>query len=184
METVNWAAIVESLKVEVNIDLDAGISDDEVHAAETEYGFRFPSDLRAFLQTALPVGDNFPDWRSDDNAYVGNRLGWPLEGMCFDIEHNDFWLDEWEPRPDSLEQAFAVARKHVSEAPTLIPIYSHRYIPEVPQQSGNPVFSVYQTDITFYGFDLLDYFAHEFKTDNPTPRPSEPRRIEFWDLLV
>lgn len=42
-------------------------------------------------------------------------------------------------------------------APRLIPICSHRYIPEEPHDAGNPVFSVMQSDVIYYGADLANY---------------------------
>ena len=34
-------------------------------------------------------------------------------------------------------------------------------MPDRPHLNGNPVLSVYQTDIVYYGFDLDDYLRHE-----------------------
>ena len=39
---------------------DASLTDAEVDAAEARYGFRFPPDLQAFLQTALPAARGSP----------------------------------------------------------------------------------------------------------------------------
>src|SRR5436190_13969950 len=39
------------------------LTDTEVTAVEAQFHFRFPPDLRAFLQTALPSGEKFPNWR-------------------------------------------------------------------------------------------------------------------------
>src|SRR5207245_1362409 len=44
----------------------------------------------------------------------------------------------------------------------LIPVCSQRYLPDDPPLAGNPVFSIYQTDIIIYGRNLWDYFRHEF----------------------
>jgi hypothetical protein len=38
----------------LHIDLEAGLTNAEVIAAENRFGFKFPPDLREFLQTALP----------------------------------------------------------------------------------------------------------------------------------
>lgn len=56
------------------------------------------------------------------------------------------------------------ARIHelVAAAPRLLPIYSHRYLLAEPCRAGNPVFSVYQSDIIVYGTDLRTYLLHEF----------------------
>ncbi|MBY0459424.1 MAG: hypothetical protein K2V38_19040 [Gemmataceae bacterium] len=158
-----------------------GLSEAETKDIEYQFGFHFPPDLRALLQTGLPVGDWFPDWRGGDVARLECDLNWPLEGMQFDIKNNAFWLGEWGPRPASLADAFEVAARAVAAAPRLIPVYSHRYIPADPPKAGNPVFSVYQTDVIVYGADLLSYFAHEFHTVARwhTP-PLDVRAIRFW----
>lgn len=55
-------------------------------------------------------------------------------------------------------------------------------MPDRPHESGNPVFSVYQTDIIYYGFDLDDYLRHEFDLPGRKPWPEKVREIEFWDV--
>jgi hypothetical protein len=64
---------------------------------------------------------------------------------------------------------------------------AHRYIPEEPHERGNPVLSVYQSDIIYYGADLDDYFRREldFALDPQGARPLTPkRRIRFWSDLI
>ena len=107
--------------------------------------------------------------------------------MCFDIEHGSFWLAEWGKQPSSLEEAFAIAKQASQDAPTLIPINGHRYIPHRPNEAGNPVFSVYQTDIIYYGANLSDYLEHEFSYyfgGGEHRLISEVKRIEFWSRFV
>jgi len=60
-------------------------------------------------------------------------------------------------------------------------------MPERPLEAGNPVFSVYQTDIICYGADLRDYLENEFKWwfGREGYQVREPvRRIELWSRLV
>lgn len=45
--------------------------------------------------------------------------------------------------------------------PRLIPIYAHRFTPAAPSPSESPVFSVWQTDIIYYGANLLEYLTNE-----------------------
>jgi hypothetical protein len=166
---------------------DAGLTAAEFTAIEREYGFRFPPDLREFLSYALPVSKGWVDWRRASRAQIMDRLGWPLHSMCFDIEHNVFWLDSWGEKPAELSDAFSIARAAVAAAPRLIPIYSHRYLPESPCEAGNPVFSVYQTDIIYYGLDLFDYLQNEFSHSFGRERRAlndQARHIEFWSDLV
>ncbi len=164
------------------VELDEGLSDDEIAHAEARYGIRFPTDLRELLKTALPRGEGFPNWRSGEEAMLRDWLEMPLEGVLFDVEHNDFWLPEWGPRPETLDEALRHAGELVAAAPRLIPIYMHRMIAGEPCREGNPVFSVHQTDIIHYGFDLADYLRHEFELPDREPWPAVVRPIRFWDI--
>jgi hypothetical protein len=191
----NWHELIEQLRgctyqfgliasdTQVHrVEFDAGLADDEVAAVENCYGFRFPPDLCAFLQTALPKGPRFPDWRSGDEAAIRDWLDIPRQCVLFDIESNGFWLEGWGPRPASIGDALCRGEEVLSAAPRLIPIYGHRMMPDEPHQSGNPVFSVHRTDIIRYGFDLADYLRHEFRLPEREPWPEEVRPIRFWDL--
>lgn len=179
-----WARLLAELR-ERGTAVEDGLTEAEARDTEYRFGFRFPPDLRALLQTGLPVGDRFPDWRDGNESRLWGQLNWPLEGMQLDIEHNAFWLDEWGPRPGSRDEAFRMAAQAVGSAPRLIPIVGHRYIPAEPARAGNPVFSVYQTDIIIYGNDLLSYLAAEFHgvASWHTP-PLDTRPIRFWSELA
>jgi len=167
-----------------NIEFEDGLSNEEIARVQTTFNFIFPPDLKAFLQFALPISLGFPNWRSDSEEEMRSRLDWPADGICFDIEQNDFWLEEWGLKPANLSDACELARKEVVKAPTLIPIYSHRYIPDNPPLIGNPIFSIHQTDIIYYGYNLASYFVAEFKAPPPEWPPEFPRPIKFWDKLV
>src|SRR5260221_1956159 len=133
------------------IDFVPGLTDAEVVRVERKFTFRFPPDLRAFLQTGVPRGEQFPDWRSGNQAKLRDWLDIPRQGMFFDIERNNFWLNEWGPRPESIQEALQFADRLLAAAPRLIPIYAHRMMPDDPLLDGNPVFSMHQTDIIYYG---------------------------------
>lgn len=184
MADAMWVDLVATLRNN-GVEFEAGLTDTEVEAAEAQYGFRFPPDLRAFLQVGLPRGDRFPDWRDGNEAALQGWLDLPRLGILFDIEHNGFWLDEWGPRPLSLAEAQRVASALVAAAPRLIPVYIHRMMPSEPHLPGNPVFSVHQTDIIYYGVDLRDYLIREFLAREDVgvwPIPEDVRRVPFWDI--
>jgi hypothetical protein len=184
MEAVPWEDMVARMRSR-GVTFDAGLTDAEVATAESCFAFRFPPDLRAFLQTALPRGRRLPDWRSGDEAELRDWLDLPRRGVVFDVEHNGFWLEEWGPRPQALAEAKQVAEQVLAAAPRLIPIYQHRMIPAEPHLPGNPVFSVHQTDIIVYGTDLRDYLVHDFLMSEEEQEewtvPSGTRLIPFWD---
>ena len=175
------------------IVFEAGLSDAEIASVQEKYGFAFPPDLRLFLQTALPVDlppdpdrtwkQPFPNWRAGSKDDLHKWCDFLLEGVLFDVEHARFWLDTWGERPNILAEAFKVARKKFAEVPKLIPIYAHRFIPESPCEAGNPIFSVYQTDIIYYGSDLSDYLQIEF-AGAKFKNSAIPKRIPFWSMLA
>jgi hypothetical protein len=173
--------------VEAGVIFEPALSQTEIRQIEERYKFRFPPDLREFLMFALPASSGFLNWRKAEEAEIIKSLMWPCIGICFDIERNSFWMEEWGERPSTLEDALAIARKAIESAPTLIPINGHRYIPERPDEAGNPVFSVYQTDIIYYGADLADYLENEFSYYFGRAEyrlEGEVKQIEFWSHLA
>ena len=68
-------------------------------------------------------------------------------------------------------------RAHLARVPRLVPVFSHRYLSSDPQFKPSPVFSVHQSDVIFYGDNLLDYVAHEFRI--PPLHPSDRTHVPF-----
>jgi len=191
MSTRPLAVAIEAMMAK-GVVFESGLTVAEFADIEKQFGFSFPPDLREFLSMGLPVSDDFPNWRTgkrkrgDREISIADLIDWPLEGMCFDIERNGFWIRDWGARPDDLQEAFKVAWKMVKEAPTLIPVFSHRFLPAEPALDGNPVMSVYQTDIIYYGRDLTSYLANEFELPikEQGNGNKEPRRIRFWSDII
>lgn len=186
--TAEQAKHITHLLSNKGVHLESGLTDEEVLLVETKFGFKFPPDLSVFLQTALPTSGGFINWRlglrsKDEADKIADRISWPLEGMLFDIQANEFWVKSWGDKPNTYEEKERIAKEKYLTFPKLIPIYSHRYIPCQPHEEGNPVFSVYQMDIIYYGYDLTNYFANEFGlalTDD-FELPDKPQKeIEFW----
>ena len=178
MNTSDWLPLIELLRG-AGLEFEKGLSDLEILDLENRFEFGFPPDLCAFMKVAVPFW-NSPRWHSITDSDIRQWFDEPLEGMLFDVEHNAFWLPEWGERPEDLPDALKNASRKIGEAPKLIPILAGRYMPELPHEAGNPVFSVHQADIIYYGFNLEDYLRHEFNL----PRkewPAQIRQIEFWD---
>lgn len=176
-----WPGVVTLLK-NAAVSFVNGLTDAEVNDVETRFGFQFPPDLRALLQIALPSGSHFPNWRSGSESTLREWLNLPRRGVLFDIEHNGFWLEEWGLKPPAVSEQLQVADRLLAAAPRLIPVFAHRMIPEEPHLEGNPIFSVHQTDIIYYGYDLEDYLRHEFNLPDRRDWPEHIRAIRFWDL--
>ncbi len=158
--------------------------EERIAAAEYRWGVRFPPDYRLFLQRLYSVDHPayaqqyhadgsmtrrertaFYRWLSEapeDVATIQSMLDWLRQGLEFDIEQNVLWLDGWGAQPPTLDAQKERIRELVASAPKLLPIYSHRYLLAEPCQAGNPILSVYQSDIIVYGDDLRSYLLNEF----------------------
>jgi hypothetical protein len=174
-----WIDTINSMRAK-GITFAAGLTSAELDSAEKQFDFRFPQDYAEFLGEGLPVGERFPDWRRRPDS-INKSLVWPWEGMAFDIEQNSFWLDSFGTRPPALADALRVAKQHFDQAPKLIPIYSHRFIPSDPPTAGNPIYSVYQMDIIYYGSNLREYLEIEFLGKDHSAMSQSFRPIRFWD---
>jgi hypothetical protein len=172
--------------------LASGLSTSEIAQLTTSFGIFFPPDLLLLLQVALPVSPGFTPWRDALHSPAGARalqarLAAPLEGLLFDVKLNGFWLIEWGPKPAEAAAREQLVRQQYAHYPRLLPLYSHRYLPASPPLAGNPVFSVYQTDIIYYGYDLAHYLATEFNFALPAgfaPLTAPQNQIMFWDALI
>lgn len=167
------------------LPVDQGLSLDELHAIEQTFGFRFNPEHRALLSAGLPLGGRWPDWREFNGAELRRRLAEPVQGVLFDVAENGFWWPKWGDRPSDTVAALALARNALREAPTLVPVYGHRYTPALPQ-FGLPVLSVVQTDVALYGQDLADYLTREFgEGDSGPPVIDGPvEMVPFWGELA
>ena len=167
------------------VSLDKGLTDRSVREIEKRFNFTFGLDHRRLLETVQPTGDRWVDWRHADDQELQVRLGWPTEGVIFDVHNSGFWARSWGDRPADREAAEEIAREQLRRAPRLVPLYGHRFLPAAPADTGSPVFSVYQTDVIYYGDNLLDYVAHEFRVGplHPTD-PADRTHVYFWSDLA
>ncbi|MBF4696057.1 SMI1/KNR4 family protein [Fusibacter ferrireducens] len=179
--------IIQMLKHK-GIEFQNGLSTKEIQNIECLYNIKFPTDLKLFLSTNLPVSKGFINWRdmsSENVQSIKSRLNWPLEGMNFDIKNNYFWYEGWGEKPESVDEAIAICEKNYRFVPQMIPIYSHRYIPSDPFEVGNPIFSIYQTDIIYYGNNLASYFEVEFNNkDQQFIDFNRIKKIKFWSEIM
>jgi hypothetical protein len=161
----------------------SGYSTGELQEAQERFGLTFPPDLLDLLKERRVFGDRGYDW-VHDHERITDALKWPLEGLLFDVDENGLWWPEWGERPAIKDDRAAVVGEVLDKAPKLIPLMGHRYLPEQPSIAGNPIFSVYQSDIIVYGADLAEWMQIEFcgKPHNQMTWPV--RTIEFWSMWV
>lgn len=168
-----------------NVDLAPGLGESDFDRLHEQLGLDLAPDHRLMLTIGLPVGERWPDWRAADARAIRSQIDWQFDGIVFGVEHSGFWHPGWPHRPDEMAEALGVARSLLAEVPLLAPLYGHRFLPTVPNDSGNPVLSCYQTDIICYGVDLLDWFRLEFhRSSSDEWLRSEPRRVPFWSWFL
>ncbi|MEZ5758917.1 MAG: hypothetical protein R3D86_11920 [Emcibacteraceae bacterium] len=178
--------IVDGLE-EKGIEFEVGLTENEFAAIEKIHRFSFPPDLKCLLAYALPVSEGFADWRRVTDEEIRNWLEWPLEGVMREVKRSGYWIEEWGDTPIDQEEVIDAVRIMLSNAPKLIPIYGHRYMPTLPVKAGNPVYSVMQTDIIEYGSNLWSYLGNDFGVRLGSDKDwySIPgNKIEFWDDIV
>jgi hypothetical protein len=165
-------------------ELAPGLTSAELTRIEQRFGFSFAPDHWLMLSIALPLsGSKWPDWREGTEVDLRERLRRPLEGLLFDVQHNNYWVQEWGTRPARTRAALRRAEKHFALVAPVIPLYSHRYLPSDPPLPGNPVLSIYQRDVVYYGANLLDWFDREFHRSRRFP-VGATRRIPFWTAAI
>jgi hypothetical protein len=165
------------------VQIEQGLSADEFARVEEMLGFQFADDHRAFLAAGLPVGNSWPNWRSEGRKSLQKRMQLPIDGVLFAVEWNKFWAPGWGPRPAQMKDALRTAVYEMARVPRLVPVYSHRYLPAGRGSFGHPVLSVVRTDVVALGCDLADYIAHEFSLGDHCPKSPTPR-VDFWSELV
>jgi hypothetical protein len=157
-----------------------GYTQAELDGAQEKFGLLFPPDLMALLRDRRPVDGHV--WT--DEVAIRRALEWPIDGLLSSVGRGFIWRPEWGDKPVSPHARAEVLRDVLSRAPKLIPLITHRYLPQQPHEAGNPVFSVFYSDVIHYGADLEDYFEREFTGNIDRPWPHEVKRIAFWSDLA
>jgi hypothetical protein len=159
--------------------IGAGLDDDELAAAEAAYGVTFPPLWRRTLALGLPAGERWPRWRDLDDDTTCAQVGWPVRGVLFDVEGNDFWWPGWGVRPDTPDERLAVARAELATVPRLAPLHGHRY---VGPGDDTPVFSIWQTDLYVPALTLATLPTGP--DEEHLPRSAYPiGDVPFWSAL-
>lgn len=160
---------------------ERGLEPSEIDSIEKELGFPFPQDFRFFLQNTAGSGNAlFPWWEFSEVRYT-QSIEHILEGLLFDVQHDELWLERWGDKPSTFTDAESLIRRDFGKWPKLLPISGHRYMAAEPCENGNPVFSIMQSDIIYYGRDLADYLWREFTPAFSLDTPKDPIKfIPIW----
>lgn len=167
---------------------DKGLSLSEITEIEKKFSITFPIELTRLYSIGLPVSDGFYNWRNNNEGNVRRIkevLNMPLQGLIFDLESNNFWCDEFGKKPENINEARNLLVEHYKRAPQMIPIYGHRYMPFLPDETSIPVFSIMQSDIIYYGIDLVSYLEIEFGLKQYGElMQMNIRYVDFWSDLL
>ena len=183
--------MIEKLK-RAGISFEAGLCDEEFAETEATFGFRFPSEIRAFLACGLPVGNRFYNWRDLSAANVQRVHDFWLsieKAFLFDIENNGDDLlamlgdrfSEFENREQYTEAVLDYLRRSTK----LIPFYAHRCF--FDGMDHMPIVSFWQpVDSIFYGENFEAYLETEFlgKDHCIEHIPERMKNTGIWYYLI
>ncbi len=159
-----------------------GMDKEQIKDIEHKYQIQFTEDHRLFLQIlhtldrkepisyttsfeedAEVIHEELPffyNWHTDEDA-IQKYLKWPYDTILQDVlGSNNVWLKSWGKRPKDQEAITQIFDAWYQKAPQLIPLTSHRFMVSTPKTMGNPVLSVYGSDIVVYGWDLRLYLLN------------------------
>ena len=188
---MNNNAIIDQL-INKGIQFAKGLTEAEFQRIEEIYNVRFPGSLRRFYSLGLPDSEDpddmagFPRWTDFSAANIAKikeRIQAPIHWVCGYIKRG-FWIPNWGKRPKSTNEAIKQFMEIAMKAPRLIPIYSHRYMPQLDGVENPPVISTVGIDIIYYGSDLHEYLQNEFQRDGDFLVPQNCVYIPFWGDII
>lgn len=163
---MNFLEIKHQMELQ-NIIFTEKITEENLAEIEYLYNITFPKSLVEFYKLGIPFGGkfaDFPNWFDFSNCNVESirkRLDFPMKSLKNDVI-NGFWISLWGERPSSVTCVEKIFTELSFNAPKLIPVYGHRYIPMLCMVENPPLLSIAGQDIVYYGEDLLDYLNREF----------------------
>ena len=160
-----------------------GANEQQISAVESHLDQVLPPDLRWLVaNTHDPDGYFFP-WVQDVSD-IDSFRDWVFRGIAAHISGAMDWLSAWGPRPEDKQERLDIFTTHFTAWPKLLPVYGHRAIPVSPTKPGNPVFSIMETDIIYYGTSLANWISIEFANAPEAYarnlRIEEARHIPVW----
>lgn len=169
-----------------NILFEAGLTADEFKQIQDVYDLEFPKPLQDFLGNILPVSKGFYNWRNfnrENIEFIRNCMKSPIEYICNQTNEVD-WCDSWGIEPNDIRIREDEIKKKALEAPKLIPIYHHRYMP-LGHFNSYPILSIHGVDVIYYGKDLEDYIMNEFGDMNRGRLDFKTiQKVPFWTDLM
>ena len=168
------------------IELEKGLTVDELLQIEEIYSIQFPKSFKEFLNAVLPISKGFYNWRNlteDNIEFIRQTIKRPIEDV-YNMAEEVYWCYNWGEEPKEEIIIAKEVRERLNKAPKLLPIYGHRYMPIILDDDP-PIISVHNTDIIYYGINLEDYFEVEFgKKKQDTIDFHSINPIPFWSDIM
>lgn len=168
------------------VELEKGLTSEEIFKIEKIYGIRMPRSLRDFLMSTLPISAGFYNWRNtrqDNIRLIKQVINRPVNDI-YDMAEEVYWCDDWGVQPKEKKIVEKEVRNRLKDAPKLIPVYGHRYIP-VGRDDNPPIISIHNVDIIYYGLDIKDYIEVEFSEKKQNEIEFKRiNHIQFWSDIM
>ena len=175
-----------SLLEQQGVQLEKGLTQEEIELAEKIYDIKFPKSLSEFLMTALPVSKDFYNWRNMEESnvrFIKQMIELPKMNIYNEADEI-YWNDEWGEEPENIIEFITLVREKLVNAPKLIPIFAHRYIPMVNGEEI-PILSIHGVDVIYYAKTLEEYINAEFLGINKKfSSLDEYMYVPFWSDIM
>ncbi len=165
---------------------DTGLTDEEIKEIERLYGITIPESVVELYSEAIPVSEGFYNWRDmscTNVEYIKNIMNIPSKNLLRAIDDID-WNNDWGDEPANIVVRRETIQKKIQKAPTLMPVYSHRYVPII-DVNPQPVLSIVGDDIIYYGENIIQYLQIEFGLiEYETIDYKRVKKIPFWSDFI
>ena len=168
---------------------EKGLEESEITEIERVYGVTFPKTLKDFLRIGVPISENdwgFPNWRDLSNKnieIISKRINAPYEWLKIDVLKHGFWQKSWGECPKILKETESKYMQIIKNAPILLPVYSHRYMPVIEGEDDLPIISSVGRDTVCFANNLSDYIKKEF-CNECTHQYYDIQNIPFWSDII
>src|SRR5699024_4501547 len=162
-----------------------GLSDKELFDIQYEYNVNFLKSLKVFYKAGLLISDGFHNWREISKKNIKKiktMMNYPFDSVRENYDEID-WINDLD---EEFNDKKSIIYEKLNNAPSLIPIFSHRYISTYEEETEDtPIFSINDVDVIYYGENLYSYLQMEFGLKDYSDMDEEKiAPVPFWSNLI